>query len=101
MQIREREPVFEPPPVLLIDVKLDADWVPRPEMDLPDFALRSEVVCLMEHLDQLGSTAIECLEVRAGVPRRLIFRSPLEKVPRDSPAHSPEMATRRAKGRFE
>jgi hypothetical protein len=77
LQIREKEPAFASQPTLLADVKLDVDRVARPEIDLPDFVLRDEIICLMEHLDELVNTTIECLEVHAGVPRRLIFRLPL------------------------
>ena len=73
LQIREREPAFEPQPVLLADVKLDGGWVPRPELELPDFVLRDEVITLMNHLDRLVNTTIECLEVHAGIPRRARF----------------------------
>jgi hypothetical protein len=73
LQIREREPAFEPQPVLLADVKFDGVWLPRPELELPDFVLRDEVITFMNHLDRLVNTTIECLEVHAGVPRRARF----------------------------
>jgi hypothetical protein len=71
--IRDREPVFEPTPVLWVDLKLDGEPVARPETDLPDFVLKEEVVRLMDHLDRLVTTTVECLEVRAGTPRRVLF----------------------------
>jgi hypothetical protein len=77
LQIQEREPAFDPPPIVLTDVKLDVDRIARPEIDLPDFVLRDEIVRLMEHLDGLVNTTVEHLEVHAGVPRRLTFRFPL------------------------
>lgn len=76
LQIQGRESVFDPQPVFLTDVKLDVDRVARPEIDPSDFVLRDEIVRLMEHLDGLVNTTIECLKVHAGVPRRLIFRLP-------------------------
>jgi hypothetical protein len=78
--IREREPVFGPPPVLL--TKLDCGTSARLETALRDFVLKDEAVRLMDHLDRLVTTTIELLEVRAAVPRRLILRVPvLEAVP--------------------
>ena len=74
--IREREPVFDPPPVLLVDIKLDCGTLARIETDLRDFVLKSETVQLMDHLDRLVTTTIELLEVRAGIPRRLLLRVP-------------------------
>jgi hypothetical protein len=82
LRIREGEPVFDPQPVCLTDVKLDVDRIARPEKDLSDFVLRDEIVRLLEHLDGLVNTTIECLEVHAGVPRRLIFRLPMAASPK-------------------
>ena len=81
VQIREAEPVFEPPPALLADVKLDGGWAPRQEQELPDFVLRDEVITLMDYLDQLVTTNIERIEVRAGIPRRVHFTLPLPDLP--------------------
>jgi hypothetical protein len=77
LEIRNGEPVFDPPPVVLIDLKLDRDDVRRAEADLPDFHLSQEVVRLMEHLDKRMTTTIEVLEVHAGTPRRVAFRAGL------------------------
>jgi hypothetical protein len=74
--IRESEPVFDPPPALLVDIKLDCGTTARLETDLRDFILKDEAVRLMDHLDRLVTTTIELLEVRAGIPRRLILRVP-------------------------
>jgi hypothetical protein len=75
LEIRQREPVFDPPPVVQVDLKLDSDDPPRPEMILCDFALSQEVVRLLERLDEGNTTLIELLEVRAGIPRRVVFRA--------------------------
>ena len=77
--IRDAEPVLNPSPLVLVDVKLDADEAPRPEIDLPDFALCNEVRRLMGHLDKIKTGMIEQIEVRAGVPRRILFRGSLPK----------------------
>jgi hypothetical protein len=63
--------------VVLFDVKLDKEEVPRPELALTDFVLAAEVLRLMARLDALHNGTIRHLEVRAGIPRRLIFESPL------------------------
>jgi hypothetical protein len=75
LEIRGAEPTFDPPPVLLIDLKLDGDDPPRPEIGLTDFGLSQEIVRLMERLDEQITTTIEILEVRAGIPRRVVFRA--------------------------
>ena len=71
--IENGDPVFHPEPSVLLDVKLDADEGERQEADLPDFALRDEVRRLMTRLDQLNYGRIERIEVRSGVPRRVVI----------------------------
>jgi hypothetical protein len=73
LEIRHGDPVFEPPPLLAVDLKLDRTGPPRTEVELRDFLLRGELLCLMGHFDQLVTTTVECLEVSAGIPRRVIF----------------------------
>jgi hypothetical protein len=53
LEIRDSDPVFSPPPVVLMQVKLDTDEEALHEGDLPDFLLRDEVCRLMDWLDQL------------------------------------------------
>jgi hypothetical protein len=74
LEVRERQPVFDPPPVVLVDLKLDSADEPRPETTLLDFQLPGQVLRLMDRLDQLVTTKVESLEVRAGIPRRILFR---------------------------
>jgi hypothetical protein len=75
LAIKAGEPVLDPPPTLLVDMKLDRDDAPRSEFELADFELSHEVVRLFERLDELATTSVELLEVRAGIPRRLVFRA--------------------------
>jgi hypothetical protein len=106
LEIRDGDPVLSPPPLVLIDVKLDADEAPRPESDLPDFELSKEVRRLIGQLHELATGIIEHIEVRAGIPRRLVFRGPLTKVrhplpqtgPPDQPASEDLRSTRGALG---
>ena len=71
--VRNGEPVFEHAPVVVIDVKLDQADVPRPELELTDFDVRDEVCRLMARLDNIGDGMIQRLEIRAGIPRRVVF----------------------------
>ena len=82
LEVRGGEPMFSPAPVVLTEVKLDADNEPRPEMDLTDFELRSEVARLMAQLDELGNGSIERIDVRYGVPRRMVIERPIREVRR-------------------
>ena len=72
LDVRQSEPVFDPFPVMLKDVKLDADEQRRPELDLRDFALSDEVIRLMNLLDKMESGSIRRIEVRGGLPRRIL-----------------------------
>ena len=88
LRVRHCEPVFDPMPVALKDVKLDSDEGPRPELALGDFVLSDEVLRLVRLLDELGCGTIHRVEVRAGIPRRIILEShvgaPQDHAPRRS-----------------
>jgi hypothetical protein len=76
LEVRHSDPVFDPAPLILKDVKLDTDEVPRPELALGDFALSDQVGRLFRILDKLDSGRIRHIEVRAGIPRRVLVESP-------------------------
>ena len=75
--VQNGDPVFHPAPTVLLDVKLDADEGIRQEADLPDFALRDEVRRLIARLDGIKQGRIERIEVRSGIPRRVVIERPL------------------------
>jgi hypothetical protein len=75
LEVRRSEPLFDPLPVMVKDVKLDADEEPRPELALSDFVVSVEVVRLMGLLDRMDSASIRHIEVRAGIPRRALVES--------------------------
>ena len=77
LRVRSAEPVWDPAPTVLSEVRLDIEEGPRPEGELPDFKLSSEIQRLMSQLDQLKGGRIERIEIRGGVPRRLILTSRL------------------------
>lgn len=77
VRIQNGEPVFDGSTAVVLDTKLDKDEGPRPEMALPDFALNAEVSHLMARLDEFKSGIILRLEVRAGIPRRLVVQTRL------------------------
>ena len=80
LEVRDSEPVFNPPPVVSVEVKLDVDGGARPEVDLADFALSDELCRLTARLDEIQNGTIEKIEVRAGIPRRLVYSSPPSEV---------------------
>jgi hypothetical protein len=72
LQIRDGEPVFNPAPRFIRDIKLGGENGPRPELGRLDFALKSQVVELLEHFTELQNCRIEVLEVKYGLPFRLV-----------------------------
>jgi hypothetical protein len=75
LRIKDGEPTFTPAPIVLVDVKLDQDDGPRPEVELRDFELCSELRRLMGRIDAIKEGKVARLEIRGGVPRRAIFES--------------------------
>jgi hypothetical protein len=70
--VRGGEPVFNPPPRIVRDVKLgSADNGARPELETADFALKKEHIELFENLRSLGDGTIESIEIKSGLPFRL------------------------------
>lgn len=74
--IREGEPVLDPRPRVIRDVKFGGENGPRPERDLDDFALKAQVLDLFAQFDALGNGTIRCLDVKHGLP----FRMQVEEV---------------------
>ena len=75
--VRCGAPVFDPKPTVTVDIRLDSEEGARPEIELPDFVLRDEVRRLMAHFAQLGDGLVERMEIRAGLPRRVVIASGL------------------------
>ena len=76
LEVRKSEPVYDPAPVMVKDVRLDKDEGPRPELALSDFTVSDEVCRLLKMLDTVESGSIRHIEVRAGIPRRVLVESP-------------------------
>jgi hypothetical protein len=75
LHVRDSEPVYDPPPLLVFDTKLNRDDNPRPELELADFELRADVLRLMAQLDRAESGVFQRIEVQAGLPQRVLLES--------------------------
>ena len=82
LHVRDREPVFSPAPTVLLDVKLDSDCGQRPESELADFNLCDEVHRLLLRIDEMGTGRVQRIEVRAGIPRRVLIEAKLTEARR-------------------
>ena len=77
LRVERAEAVFDPPPLVLRDVKLDSDEGPRPELASEDFVVAEEIVPLMRRLNEMPRGVLRRVEVRAGIPRRIMIESRL------------------------
>jgi hypothetical protein len=82
LHIRDRQPVFSPEPGVIFEVKLDGDSCQRQESELADFNLRDEVRRLLDCIDEIGTGRIQRIEVRAGLPKRVLIEATLRKAVR-------------------
>jgi len=72
LRIHRGEPVFEPAPRIIRDVKLGGgENGPRAELAREEFALKSQVVELFQHLSQLPDGSSAVIHVAHGLPCRL------------------------------
>jgi hypothetical protein len=74
LEVRDGEPVFAPQTQVFMDLKLDNDDAPRPEHNLTDYVLCAEIVRFFSRLEAIRNGVIEHIEVRAGIPRRVVFK---------------------------
>lgn len=72
LSIADGEPVVDPPPKRMREVKFQAENGARPELSLDDFALKAEVRELFDAITEIGDGIIERIEVRHGLPFRMI-----------------------------
>jgi hypothetical protein len=72
LAVRGGNPVFAPPPRVVREIKIGGDNGPRPERDAANFLLKDQVVELLHHLDHLGYGTVAVLEVKHGLPFRLL-----------------------------
>jgi hypothetical protein len=72
LAIRDGEPVFVPAPRMIQDIKIGGENGPRPELTIEDFALKSSVIELFDHLSRIGNGTLESIEIKYGVPFKLV-----------------------------
>jgi hypothetical protein len=73
MIVRGGEPVFRPPPYVVREFKLTSDDDADPAGAAADFELKAQVVRLFRRLDKLGDGLVEMLEVKDGLPFKLVI----------------------------
>ena len=76
LEVRDGQPVMDPPPRVVREIKFGGDNGPRPEVARSDFTLKAHVRDLFAQLEALGDGVIPCIEVQRGLP----FRMTVEEV---------------------
>ena len=76
LRVRGGQPVFDPPPRVVREVKFGGENGPRAELRATDFALKAQVVELVRGLADLGDGTVDVLEVKHGVPFRMMVAAP-------------------------
>lgn len=76
LPVRRGEPVLDPPPRIIREIKFSGENGPRPESAKADFALKAQVRDLFAQLEALGDGVIPCIEIQRGLP----FRMTVEEV---------------------
>lgn len=77
VRIVNGEVSFDPPPEVIVDLRLDEEVSVRAESELGDFNLCAAVCRLLAQIDALNNGTIEKILVYAGLPRRVLLRSSL------------------------
>ena len=72
LAVRGGQPVFEPLPGIVREHKFCGDNGPRAELETADFLLKQQVVELFAFFDQLQNGVIDVLEIKHGLPFRMI-----------------------------
>lgn len=75
LKVENSEPILDPSPGILKDVKLDSDEGSRPELGLADFLIGDEVHRLTRLFDNMKCGSVRRLEIRGGIPRRIVVES--------------------------
>ena len=74
LHIVHGDPLFvDPPPRIVREVKFGGDNAPRPERERHHFLLKAQVVELFAMFDRLGTGRIDLIEVKHGIPFRMLL----------------------------
>lgn len=68
LPVRGGDPVLDPAPVTVVEIKFAAENGPRPETRLSDFMLKRQVADLFALLDAIGDGELLILSFRHGLP---------------------------------
>lgn len=73
LEIKNGDPVFDPAPKIVREVKFGGENGPRLEMNGSDFALKAQVLDLFLRMDGISSGQIDLIEIKHGLPFRMLL----------------------------
>ena len=71
LSVRRGEPVLDPPPRIVREIKFGGENGPRPETAKEDFFLKAQVRELFAQMEAMGSGVIRTIEIKHGLPFRM------------------------------
>ena len=71
LRLQDGEPVLDPPPRVVREIKFGGDNSPRPEADLRDFQLKAQVIELFRHFDRIQNGVVRLIEIKHGLPFKM------------------------------
>ena len=69
--IRNGQPIFDPPPRVVREIKLGTENSSRPETALEDFVLKKQVRDLFDQFLHLNNATVRTLVIQNGLPIRM------------------------------
>lgn len=75
--VRGGQPHLDPPLRVIREHKLGGENGPRPEAAMGNFVLKAEVIELLDEVKRFGDGVIDRIEVKHGLPFRLVITEPL------------------------
>lgn len=79
LRVLNGEPLLDPPPDFVREVKLGRESWPPVQPRTSDYALKSAVEDLFRELDRIGTGVVDCIEVRHGLPVRVVTKDRIMK----------------------
>lgn len=73
LPVRGGQPVLDPRPKIIREIKFCAENGPRQEIKVADFCLKAQVVEFFTFLDEFQNGTISVLEVKHGLPFRMVL----------------------------
>ncbi len=74
LRFANADPILDPMPGIVWEIKFGGENGSRAELQSDDFTLKSQVVEMFQHLDRLRNGEIESLEIKHGLPFRMLVR---------------------------